>query len=140
GLWRLRYDVARVTVRQKGLTRYMGACLLAGAVWLAVGGGLLAWHGPQAAGPLYDAIWHAVFAGFTFAMIFAHAPVVLPAVIGVKMPWRPRFWVHAVGFQAATAVRLTADLRGWGELRRDAAIVAAVMLALFVVSSAASAL
>ena len=140
GLWLLRYDVARITVRQTGLVRFMGACLLLGAAWLAAAGALLAWHGPQQVGLVYDAIWHAVFAGFTFAMIFAHAPVVLPAVLGIRLPYRPRFWVHMVGFQLATIVRLAADFAGLAGLRTTAGIVSALMLALFVASSAAAAI
>lgn len=138
GLWLLRWDVARVTVRQRGLSRFMGACLLIGAVWLAAAGALLAWHGPQQVGLVYDAVWHAVFAGFTFAMIFAHAPVVLPAVIGVRMPYQPGFWVHMVGFQAATITRLVADFAGLASLRTGAGIASGLMLALFAISSAAA--
>ena len=37
-LWLLRYDIARRTVRQTGLTRFVAVCLLLGYGWLAVGG------------------------------------------------------------------------------------------------------
>ena len=41
-LWLFAFDLARVTVRQTGLPRYVAVCLLAGYAWLALGGTLLA--------------------------------------------------------------------------------------------------
>jgi hypothetical protein len=38
GLWLLRFDIARRTIRQKGLTRFIAACLLPGYVWLLISG------------------------------------------------------------------------------------------------------
>ena len=38
--WLLRYDIARRTVRGKGLTRYMAVCLLSGYLWLGVAAAL----------------------------------------------------------------------------------------------------
>ncbi|MCD4521467.1 beta-N-acetylhexosaminidase [Burkholderia pseudomallei] len=38
--WLVRYDVARRTVRQRGLTRFIAVCLLSGYGWLAVSGAL----------------------------------------------------------------------------------------------------
>ena len=37
-VWLFRYDIARRTVLQSGLTRFIALCLLAGYGWLAVGG------------------------------------------------------------------------------------------------------
>jgi hypothetical protein len=34
------------------------------------------------AGPYYGAMLHTVFVGLVFAMIFAHAPIILPAMLG----------------------------------------------------------
>ncbi len=68
GLWLLRYDIARRTVRQKGLTRYIAVCLLPGYAWLLLGGLLwLAYGGGAPAGPTYDAMLHTVFVGFVFS-------------------------------------------------------------------------
>ncbi|WNB85643.1 hypothetical protein [Cellulomonas sp. ATA003] len=46
---------------------------------------------------------HAVFLGFTLSMIMAHAPVILPAVLGRPLPYRPHFLV-AVGLLHASLV------------------------------------
>ena len=37
-LWLLRYDMALMTVRREGLPRFVAVCLLAGYVWLGIGG------------------------------------------------------------------------------------------------------
>lgn len=42
--WLVLFDIARVTVRQRGLVRYIAVCLLSGYGWLAVGGLIWAWH------------------------------------------------------------------------------------------------
>ncbi|MEW5988412.1 MAG: hypothetical protein AB1791_17415, partial [Chloroflexota bacterium] len=94
GLWLLRYDVARRTIRQTGLTRFIAACLLPGYLWLIVGGGLWLWLGAgYTAGPLYDAMLHTLFLGFVFSMIFGHAPLILPAILPVTIPYRPLFYL-----------------------------------------------
>jgi len=80
-VWLLSKDVARRTIKQKGLTRFIAVCLLSGYRWLAVAGALLLF--PQSSlgtGPLYDAALHALFVGFVFSMVFGHAPIIFPAV------------------------------------------------------------
>jgi hypothetical protein len=39
--WLLSQDIARRTVRQRGLTRFIAVCLLSGYLWLAIGGGAM---------------------------------------------------------------------------------------------------
>ena len=72
--WLAVYDVARRTVRQSGLTRYMAVCLLTGYVWLAVAGGLWLGFGTLDDGPAYDAMLHALFLGFVIAMVCSRTP------------------------------------------------------------------
>jgi hypothetical protein len=62
-LWLARYDIARRTVRQRGVTRFMAVCLLGGYVWLGVGSALAAVTGVAVPGLLDDAMLHAVFSG-----------------------------------------------------------------------------
>jgi hypothetical protein len=95
GLWLLRYDIARRTARQTGLTRYIALCLLPGYGWLAFAGGLwVVWADRFTAGPWYDAMLHAVLVGYVFSMVFGHAPLILPAVTGRALPYRPVFYAH----------------------------------------------
>ena len=87
-LWLARYDIARRTVRGHGVTRFMAIALLAGYVWLAVAGVLWIAGDPALAGGFaYDASLHAIFLGFVFSMVFAHAPVIVPAVLRVPLPY-----------------------------------------------------
>lgn len=103
--WLIVHDVARRTIRATGVTRYMAACILAGYVWLAVAGLVLLLGEPtgQAA---YDAVIHAVFLGYTFSMIMAHATTILPAVLRIPLPYRPAFWAPIALLQVALIVRV----------------------------------
>ena len=104
--WLATHDVAKRTIRSTGLTRFMAACLLAGYVWLTVAG--LTWllHGAARSGPGYDAVLHAVFLGFTVSMIMAHAPVILPAVLRIKLPYHPVMYVPAVLLHVTLLLRV----------------------------------
>ena len=104
--WLARHDVARVTIRTTGLTRFMAASMLAGYVWLAVAGATWTLAGTAYDGPAYDVVVHAVFLGFTISMIMAHAPVILPAVVRRPLPYHPAMLVPAGLLQLSLAVRL----------------------------------
>ncbi|MDF2847150.1 MAG: hypothetical protein K0R97_1132 [Oerskovia sp.] len=104
--WLAVHDVARRTIRSTGLARYMAACLLAAYVWLAVAGAVWLLGGRQDTGPGYDAVIHAVFLGFTISMIMAHAPVILPAVLRVRLPYTPLMYGPAVLLHVGLVVRL----------------------------------
>jgi len=128
-VWFGRYDVARRTVHQRGLTRFMAVCLLSGYVWLGVAG-LLALHaGAMAGGFTYDAVLHAVLVGFVFAMIFGHAPVIFPAVLGIAIPFSPTFYGHLGLLHASLIARILGDLwyvqplRSWGSLFNALAVL-----------------
>jgi hypothetical protein len=135
GLWLVRYDIARRTVRQPGVTRYMAISLLAGYVWLLVAGGLALVSGAVAAGPRYDALLHSLFLGFVFSMIFAHALVILPAVTGLAVPFRPVFYVHLLWLHAALGLRVGSDLLGWVEGRQWGGLLTVVALLVFMANT-----
>lgn len=138
-LWLARYDIARRTVRSAGLTRYMAAALLAGYAWLLCAGVLWLLAAAVNDGPAYDASLHAVFLGFVMSMVFAHAPVIVPAVLRVQLPYSRGFYAQLWLLHGALAVRLVGgDLFGnhalwqWGGVGNEAAIV------LFLVATAAA--
>lgn len=107
----------------------MGAALVALAGWLAVGGALAMLYGNPGAGPVYDAVLHAVFVGFIFSMIFGHAPIIFPSVLGIPIPYQPSFYGHVILLHAALLARTIGDLslnltlRTWGGWGNAAAIV-----------------
>lgn len=79
GLWLLRYDVARRTVRSSGVPRFMAIAALAGYFWLLRAGVLWVALGSSAGGGAYDAEVCAALVGFVILMVFAHAPVTADA-------------------------------------------------------------
>jgi hypothetical protein len=134
--WLARYDVARRTVRMSGLTRYMAVALLAGYFWLAVAGVVWLWEGELAGGGFgYDAMLHTIFVGFVFSMIFAHAAVIVPAVLGVALPYRRAFYAPLVLLHVSLALRLLGDLEAnftawrWGGALGELAIVSFIAIA-----------
>jgi len=111
--WLVQHDIARKTIRARGLTRFMAGCMLGGYLWLAVAAGIWLLGGEVLGGSLYDAVVHAVFLGFTISMIIAHAPVILPAVLRRPLPYHPAMAAAAVLLHASLAVRLwLGDARG----------------------------
>jgi hypothetical protein len=132
GLWLLRYDVARRTIRREGVTRYMAACLLPGYVWLLIGGLLwLVYGGRYLAGPYYDALHHAIFLGFVFSMIFGHAPVIIPSILGRAVTYRPVFYGHLLLLHLSLGVRIAGDVLLVHEVRRWGALFNVIAVLLF---------
>jgi hypothetical protein len=135
--WLARNDLARRTVRMPGVTRFVALSLLAGYAWLAVGG--LSWlaFGAVGSGHAYDAMLHAVFLGFVISMVFGHAPIILPAVLGLPLPYRPRFYAHLVLLHAGLLLRLVGgDLFGFEAAVAIGGAINVSAILLFVVSSA----
>jgi hypothetical protein len=129
-LWFLRNDLATRTIRHANpLTRYIAACLFAGFLWLGLGGSLLLYFGALYAGPYYDAALHAIFVGFVISMIFGHAPIIFPAILGVPISFRRSFYVHLILLHLSLLIRLVGDLAGqlavrrWGGLLNELAIL-----------------
>lgn len=135
-LWLLKNDIARRTIRQSGLVRFIAVCLLSGYVWLAVGGALLVLRGLPVAGPLYDAVLHAFFLGFVFSMIFGHASIIFPSVLRLRVHFTHLLYVPLVLLQVSLLWRVAGDLsldaqmRAWGAAGNAAAI--ALFFVLFV--------
>jgi hypothetical protein len=130
-VWLLRYDIARRTVRQKGLTRFIAVCLLCGYVWLGASGVLSVLYGGVIAGPLYDAVLHTLFLGFVFTMICGHGPIIFPAILGRPVPYHPGFYAPGVLLQASLLARVSGDLLGWAAGRQWGGLLNAGAMLLF---------
>lgn len=142
-LWLVRYDVARRTVRGTGLSRFIAVSLLAGYAWLALGGlVILAAGGLTVSTGVYDAALHGVFLGFVFSMIFAHAPVILPAVARFEVPFRPLFYGHLALLHVSLVLRVAGDFAGveplrlWGAVGNAAAILLFLLITVSTVIAA----
>jgi hypothetical protein len=137
-LWLGRYDIARRTVRQIRLPRFAAISLLTGYFWLGVGGVLAIVYGPVPAGPTYDAILHSVFVGFTISMIFGHAPIIFPAVLGLPIRYSWSYYIPLVLLDFSLFLRIFGDLlllpslRMWGGLLNGIAILLFFLLMVIV--------
>lgn len=133
--WLSRHDIARRTVKQSGVTRFIAVCLLTGYGWLGVSGLLALWVGGVPVGPQYDAILHSFFLGFVFAMIFAHAPIIFPAVLGAGMGYRPLFYAHVALLQVTLVMRVVGDVAGWVAGRQVGGLLNVLTLVLFLANT-----
>lgn len=130
-LWLLRYDVVRVTIRMQGLARFIAVCLFAGYLWLGISGILLLVHGGQAAGLLYDAMLHSVLVGFVFSMVFGHAPIILPAVMGRPLSYHFVLYIPVIVLHISLVVRVAGDLSGNDVLRQWGGLFNALMFLVY---------
>lgn len=135
-LWLFRYDPVRFTLRQPGQARFVAISLLSGFAWLGISGLLWLASGGVAAGPRYDAMLHSLFLGFVFAMICGHAPIMLPAVLGRSVPFRPAFYAHLVLLHASLLVRVAGDLAALPAARQWGGLLNVVAILVFVVNTA----
>lgn len=138
-VWLGAFDIARRTIYQPGIARFIAVCLLSGYVWLGIGGLTAIVTGASTPGTLYDAVLHTIFLGFVIAMIFGHAPIIFPAILGWPLPFRSAFYIHLAVLHASVALRVVGDFvdelgrwRAWG------AAMNAVAIALFVVNTVAA--
>lgn len=132
--WFLRHDVARHTIKYSGLTRYIAVCLIAGYFWLFIGGLIGLFAQPLIFGSTYDAFLHTIFVGFVFSMIFGHAPIIFPAVVNIKMPYHPTFYLPLTVLHVALAMRMIGDLLLQPVYRSIGGVLNALAIMLFIVT------
>jgi len=137
--WLIRHDIARRTIRSRGATRYMATCILAGYIWLAIAAVVLLFGDPTTQ-PAYDAVVHAVFLGYAFSMILAHATTILPAVLHIDLPYRGIFWAPAALLHLSLVVRIGVGdafgVRSAWQLGGALGVAALLLFAVFAVGSA----
>ncbi|CAG1016491.1 hypothetical protein ANAEL_05647 [Anaerolineales bacterium] len=132
-LWSVRNDLAWRNLKHKlPLTRYIAWCLVLGLTWLGIGGGLSLVFGAQIAGPRYDAALHVVFVGFVISMIFGHAPIIFPAILGVPINFQPAFYIHLILLHVSLALRVIADYANWHTLRMWSGLLNEVAILMFI--------
>jgi hypothetical protein len=135
-LWLVKQDIARVTVRGQGLTRFIAVCLLSGYGWLAVGAGVaLAVGGLMPGTQAYDSALHAVLLGFVFSMVFGHAPIIFPAVLRVAVPYHVTFYLPLALLQLSLLVRLAGNASAHFGWTQAGGALNALALVAFIVST-----
>ena len=140
-IWLFGNDIARRTVTSRGLTRFCAVALLSGYAWLALAGVVVVAAGSLDPGSrAHDAAVHALALGFVFSMILAHAPIVLPAVLRVAVPYHPVAYVPLVLLHGSVALRAAGDAIADGRVARAGALLNALALAAFVALTLATVL
>lgn len=136
--WLVRFDLARRNLRHPApLTRYIAFCLFIGYLWLGLAGVLQLWFGAQTGGFYYDAMLHSVFLGFVMSMIFGHAPIILPALLGVMIAYQPAAAANLALLHLSLALRVAGDLglsfalRRWGGLLNEVALLLFLALTVY---------
>ncbi len=137
-VWLLRQDIARRTVREKGLTRFIAVCLLSGYAWLLLSGAIMFLAGLAPGTRSYDAALHALMLGFVFSMVFGHAPIIFPAVLRVAVPYHPLFYGPLLLLHLSLIVRLAGDAAAASEWRSAGGLFNAVALAFFILNTIAA--
>jgi hypothetical protein len=129
-LWFLKNDIATRNIRHPlPLTRYIAFCLVSGFIWLGVAGGFQLYFGALYAGPYYDAALHSVFVGFVISMIFGHALIIFPGILGVPVTFSRAFYSQLVLLHLSLLLRISGDLfsnqviRQWGGLLNEITIL-----------------
>lgn len=138
-LWLFKYDMAKHSIKKPGQSFYSGLLLITGYVWLVITGLFFAFGAYY--GSFYDSSLHSFFLGFVFMMIFAHAPVILPAVLKLKISPFGRslyFWYVLLNlsllFRVLAFIPQAAKYKHWAAMINGIAIlgffVNMIMLAL----------
>ena len=131
-LWLMRFDVTAISLRKRGLARFVGTALLSGYVALLFTGIFLVALTDQAMA--YDAVVHTFFLGFVFSMIFAHGPIILPGVLGISTkPYHKLLYAWLILLHLSWVTRVAGDILLQFEVRRlSAAVSVSAILCYFV--------
>jgi hypothetical protein len=132
--WLLRYDVARRTIRLPGQPRFSAVAILAGHAWLGVAAVLLLMTPPGAAAFSYDASVHAITIGVALSMIFGHAPIILPAVTGIRVRYSRVAYAPLALLHGSLVLRIAGDLLQRSDLRTASGLVTILALAAYAIT------
>ena len=108
-IWLLKYDIVNKSMRSHGIHQYIGVVLFTGYLWLFITGFLMTVNLNIVY--FYDALLHSFFLGFVFLMIFAHAPIIFPGVMGFSFtPFHKSFYTWMVLLNLSLLFRILSDL------------------------------
>jgi len=131
--WLLKYDIATKNIRKTGLFKYLGVLLLTSYIWLLVTAGIFLIESNSML--VFEAGLHAFFLGFVFSMIFAHAPIILPSIIGQNVKvFNQILYIWFYLLQISLILRITGDLFGSYEWRQISSIFNGIAIFGFFIS------
>lgn len=126
-IWLLKFDLIGVSIKKKGLTRFVAVALLTGYFALLLTSLFLLLFNLQ---PLYyDIIVHLFFIGFVFSMIFAHGPIILPGVLGTSVkPYSRMLYLWLILLHISLAMRVIANIMLLMEIRKISGMLTGVAI------------
>lgn len=131
--WLLKFDIATKNIQKDGMFKYIGTLLLTSYVWLIITGGIFLIESNSML--VYEAGLHSFFLGFVFSMIFAHAPIILPGIIGKNVKvFRAILYLWFYILQGSLLVRIVGDLAGSYEIRQITSIFNGIAILGFFIS------
>ncbi|HZP97548.1 MAG TPA: hypothetical protein VFC31_14615 [Candidatus Limnocylindria bacterium] len=136
GMWLALRDRPPSTARTRELPRFIATALPLGYAWLVVGALFMVGFDGVPTGWRYDAMVHALFAGFALTMIFAHGPIVIPAVIGGAIAYRPILYGPLALLEVSVLLRVAGDALERAGVRDAGAIGTAIALVGFMAAMA----
>ncbi len=132
-LWLLRFDMARVLLKQRGQDLYTGITLTLGYLWLLASAVFMIFVNNGAFA--LDALLHSFFLGFTISMLFAHGPLIFPTLLGkTGQRFHGLLWIWLSIFQLSVVTRITADLLTMPLLRKWAGMVNGITILFFLIT------
>ncbi len=99
-LWAVFKDVAFRNLRIGGMTGYVSSAIVLGYVWMSVSA--ILWT----LGINYDLALHGLSLGFVFGMVFAHAPLIAPAVLERRVRFSPLLYAPLLLLHTSLVVRV----------------------------------
>lgn len=121
--WLACFDIGLRAWRAQGWPRHTARCMIVGVAWLAVAAALgLACQA---------AAWHVLWLGFVWAMVFAHAPIMLPALARLRPVYTPWALAPVALMGVGVALRAVATWAGWPTLLAAAAVAQVLALVAF---------
>ncbi|MBV6643349.1 MAG: hypothetical protein KI791_21695 [Cyclobacteriaceae bacterium] len=131
--WLVLYDMVRKSMKMPGVHRFSAITLLCGYVWLAIARLLYILN--VTGEVTYDALIHSFFLGFIFSMIFAHAPIILPGVLGLNpRPYHPSLYLWVALFQVSLVVRVSGGLFSINGWKQWGGLVNGIVILLFLIN------
>lgn len=125
--WLMKYDIVNKSMKSHGIHQYIGLTLFSGYIWLFISGLLLLLNLDLVY--FYDAVLHSFFLGFVFLMIFAHAPIIFPGVVGISItPYHRSLYLWMILLNGSLVLRIFSDLFFMNYLRQISGLMNGMIL------------
>jgi len=131
--WLVKNDIAKKSLKQKNLLKFISITLIVGFLWLGLGGLIILFKSFDSPYD-YDAFLHSILLGFVFSMIFAHAPIMLPSLFSISINFTSLMYMPLILLHSSLIVRVVADLlnsfegRKWIGLINVIAVLSYIMV------------